>query len=154
MILIMSSFYKDRKPEYHPLTHRAALTVHFSLEIPLLSESQMIQSPTGMHTLDRSRLQVSVDSLHQSDVTLSGPSCSAPSVPEPPSYPPVLSHTPDTKTLVLSASALRGGCGISQRTRWQSDQLFKLQISASGEKFDFFFSFFFCTFWPCIQSGW
>lgn len=40
---------------------------------------------------------------------------------------------PSKKTLVLSASALRSRCGISQRTRLQSDQLFKLQVSASGE---------------------
>lgn len=39
-----------------------------------------------------------------------------------------------SKTLVLSASALRSRCGISQRTRLQPDQLFKLQVSASGEK--------------------
>ncbi len=46
------------------------------------------------------------------------------------SSPPFL---PSKKTLVLSASALRSRCGISQRTRLQSDQLFKLQVSASGE---------------------
>lgn len=40
---------------------------------------------------------------------------------------------PLSTSQVLSASALRGRCGFSQRTRLQSDQLFKLQVSASGE---------------------
>lgn len=34
--------------------------------------------------------------------------------------------------LVLSAPAIKSRCGISWRTRLQSDQLFKLQLSLSG----------------------
>lgn len=73
--------------------------------------------------------------------------------PLPPLLLPLL---PFTKTLVLSASALRSRCGISQRTKLQSDQLFKLQVSASGETrcscvYLVFAHLFFVFFFPSLQ---
>lgn len=57
--------------------------------------------------------------------------------------------SPFSTSQVLSASALRGRCGFSQRTRLQSDQLFKLQVSASGETrvhvYNWLFSFCFLS---------
>lgn len=75
--------------------------------------------------------------------------------PLPPLLLPLL---PFTKTLVLSASALRSRCGISQRTKLQSDQLFKLQVSASGETrcscvYLVFAHLFFFFFFPVPASG-
>lgn len=70
--------------------------------------------------------------------------------------PLLLPLLPSTKTLVLSASALRSRCGISQRTKLQSDQLFKLQVSASGETrcscvYLVFAHLFFVFFFPSLQ---
>lgn len=81
-------------------------------------------------------------------------------VPTPPPHTHTHTQTTTTtssppsrnQTLVLSASALRSRCGISQRTRLQSDQLFKLQFSASGEPYVYLF---FCLhiFRPRIQRS-
>lgn len=66
--------------------------------------------------------------------------------------------TSSTKTLVLSASALRSRCGISQRTKLQSDQLFKLQLSTSEENsrscvYLAFLVFFLHTFIPAYKAA-
>lgn len=59
------------------------------------------------------------------------------------------------KTLVRSASALRSRCGIPQRTRLQSDQLFKLQVSASGEtQCSFVYLFCFCCTFLSLHTKW